>query len=193
MQKNILSIYPIALFFLTLLGCKSSAVNESPYGYDGVKKGDQATVMLSVRFDNHCEENPYTTVLEIEGISNNKKSVRKLDVYKRIRAGDFDDPPGYFYVQSWPAGQYHISQFSSVKRYSTEVTLDLDIYFDLMPGTVNYLGQFILTIPKCSKYQVGIENDLRTALKLLKEQGSDIESSSIISRVRELSRQLVRI
>jgi hypothetical protein len=191
-QKKSLSIYLFVSLLLILSGCTSSAVNNSSYGYDDVKKDDQATVVLSVRYDNRCDENPYITVLKIEGISNNKKSVRKLNVYKSMLSGsDFDDPPGNFYVQKWPAGQYHILQFSSVKRYSTEMTLDLDIYFDLKPGTVNYLGQFILTIPKCNKYKVGIEDDLRTALKLLKEQGSDINSSSIVSRVRELSQQLV--
>jgi hypothetical protein len=172
-----------------VFGCKNTSTHNSINTYQDAGADQQATVILSVRYDNHCEESPYFTTLIIENISNNKKSTRALKVYNRMTAGDFDDPPGYFYVQNWPAGQYHIFSFKSFNGYSTELTLDMNVYFDLAPGTVNYLGQLLLTIPKCNKYKIAIQDDIGTALNMLKERGSDIEISSIKSRVRELYMQ----
>ncbi|QKT03300.1 hypothetical protein HUS23_05515 [Ectothiorhodospiraceae bacterium 2226] len=165
-------------------GCSTTAHSVSA-DYRFQAGGTKGLAVYSTRLEDHCGAGITTTMLSVEGIAAQRRVRDQFIVSNAFIKRDFEDPPGYFFVQELAAGDYRVSQ---LEVYSSRGggTAQLDRHFTLAPGAVHYLGEFYVTRPDCSRYRFEVNDEWARDQALLFERVGSLRGAAVVSHVERL-------
>jgi hypothetical protein len=192
-KLKIMSIYrPAAIMALLVLaalsgGCASSSHSVSS-GYSLEKNPEKGLVVYSTRLDDRCDAKMKTSMLRAEGLTKAGKRVQQMMLVSNpYLKPDLSDPPGYFFAQAWPAGEYRLERFVFSSTKGGGESKEFNVYFTVEPGVVQYLGEFYVEMPNCYLYRLKVNDESEHAARLLAERLKKVSSDKMVSKVISLA------
>lgn len=107
-------------------------------------QGDKGLAVLSVRLDDQCGTGINTFQIDYSrpGTSDYPRFFLLKDMFVK---NDFENPPGFFYVQELPAGQYAFTEISEVSPGMRQGAIQPPMTFRVDAGKAQYLGEMNVT------------------------------------------------
>lgn len=89
-------------------------------------------------------------------------------------------------MQQWEAGEYRVASFATSSMRSQGGTSELELYFTVTPGVVQYLGEFHLELPNCISYRLAINDEFERDRGLLAERVPGVSTEHMVNRAGTL-------
>lgn len=188
-EKTFVNICPPAaivillMFGVSVAGCASTSHSVSS-GYSLEKNPKKGLVVYSTRLNDSCDAKIKTSMLRAEGLTTAGKRVQQMMlVNNSFLKPDFSDPPGYFFVQAWPAGEYRLERFVSTGTKGGGESKEFNAYFTVEPGVAQYLGEFYVEMPNCYLFRLKVKDESEQAARLLDERMKKVSPGAMVSKV----------
>jgi hypothetical protein len=102
------------------------------------------------------------------------------------------NPPGRLVAQRLPVGNYRLLEFGRTHEDGKfRSANNLDIYFEVKPGAVSYLGEVYFRIIDCKQFDVRVNDQQQRDAALFDEQIEDIESTSFVRQLLSIPDALI--
>jgi hypothetical protein len=155
--------------------------------------GRFGAVVVALRIEDKCPSSVSTSMLSFEGILTNGKTtggqwpIASISVSKH-----YETPPGRLVTQRLPVGQYRLTNFwrTSTGQH-VQTAKDLDMYFEIKPGVVSYLGEVLFRITDCTTYEVHVKDEQVRDARMFDERIDDMESSTIVPQLISIPDELI--
>ncbi len=186
-HKLVLSLLTFAL--VLQVGCTTRFHNVGK-GFTFEDDPGMAIVVVSTRLDSQCEGSIQSSFFIAEGITEKGRVRNMVIVSNALMDKDLEDPPGFLFIQDWPPGEYRLSHFSSSSTQGGGNSRDINIYFDIAPDSIQYLGEFYVEMPNCYSFTLEVRDDMESARKMFDERMDKLDSVSMVSKANELNSKL---
>lgn len=157
-------------------------------------------VALSLRLEDKCPSpGSATSHVSFEGILQSGKafpglfpiSVGDAPLVGFMMKDPLKNPPGRFVTQRLPVGSYRLIEFIRTGRAAFRSANDLDVYFDVKPGVVSYLGELYFRILDCEQFDLRVNDQQQRDSALFDQQIDDVESSSWVRELVSIPDMLI--
>ncbi len=139
-----------------LIGCSFNKQVHDDFKID--PNSNEGLVVLSTRLYDGCVGGKNSADLDVIRLTNNNVELAaEFKLQHEFTEFDFKNPPGYFYIRRYKAGDYRITNYTlGGHGGSYRSKKNLDINFHVAPGKIHYLGEIFVDVPDCSKFKVKV-------------------------------------
>jgi hypothetical protein len=137
----------LTLCAVLLTGCGAARMNDDEILPP--EKG-QGMIVMSTRYQDSCGGFMGSAALTVEILHDNKIERRLIPLINPLVKKDFDNPPGFFQMWKYPAGDLRFAEVTRTAYYdSGRATQPVDFQLRVEPGKVYYLGELFVDV-QCS-------------------------------------------
>jgi hypothetical protein len=153
-------------------------------------------MVLSLRVEDNCPGPISSAMVTFEGILPNGKTTNGLLPIASIALPDhFENPPGRFVVQRLPVGNYRLLEIFRTHNNRNDNKIrsvkNLDIYFEIKPGTVSYLGELYFKIIDCKQYELRINDQQQRDAAMFDQEIENLRSTSFVRQLLFIPDELI--
>jgi hypothetical protein len=174
-----------AAMLLGLVGCWSFTAKDEQLAPDGT----EGLVVVSTRTTDTCGGSSVNTLVHYEGLLPDGGIKGGVFLFTNpLLSHHFTDPPGYLYIQKFPAGEYRLT---TIKRTSTRGAMDLpalDSRFTVRPGKTVYLGELRADFPSCQTYQTSVSDQRQRDRALFDQRVPSLRSESFDHQILRIAK-----
>jgi hypothetical protein len=150
-------------------------------------------IALSLRIEDNCPGPVSTSMLTFEGILQNGKTTSGVWPIASIAVPDhFENPPGRFVAQRFQVGTYRLLEFFRTNaKNKIRAPNNLDIYFEVQPGTVTYLGELYFKVIDCKQWEVRVNDRQQRDAALFDKQFENVKSTGFVRKLLFVPDELI--
>jgi hypothetical protein len=168
----------LAVLAVSLAACTTARVSEE---YSFENGTNEALAVFSTRLNDGCGGSMNSVSLNYEGITGNGREAGAFLLTNPLIEHDFTDPPGYFHIRKFHAGEYRFTRLAKTSMAgSFRGRNDLNIMFRVAPGKLYYLGELIVDMPDCSRFNLRISDQRQRDGALFDKRMKNLNSSQFV-------------
>lgn len=173
----------LTLCAVLLAGCGAARMNDderlSPEKGEGM-------VVMSTRYQDNCGAFMGSTALSVEILHDNKIERRFIPVMNSLVKKDFENPPGFFQMWKYPAGDLRFSEVIQISYGSSgRSTQPVDFQVRIEPGKIYYLGELFVDV-KCNGVTLRTKDQRVRDAALFDQRMNVLKSSQFEYRLFEV-------